>query len=29
MTMMPEEPELGGVLKNTAKELVSSVLPGR
>ena len=29
MTMMPEEPELGGVLKNTAKELVSSILPGR
>ena len=29
MTMMPDEPELGSVLKNTAKELVSSVLPGR
>jgi pyruvate dehydrogenase (quinone) len=29
MTMMPGEPELGSVLKNTAKELVSSVVPGR
>ena len=29
MTMIPEEPELGSVLKNTAKELVSSVLPGQ
>jgi pyruvate dehydrogenase (quinone) len=29
MTMMPDEPELGGVLKNTAKELVSSILPGK
>jgi pyruvate dehydrogenase (quinone) len=29
MTMMPDEPELGSVLKNTAKELVSSVIPGR
>jgi len=29
MTMMPDEPELGSVLKNSAKELVSSVLPGR
>ncbi len=27
MTMMPSEPELGSVLKNTAKEVLSSVLP--
>jgi pyruvate dehydrogenase (quinone) len=29
MSMIPSEPELGSVLKNSAKELVSSVLPGR
>jgi pyruvate dehydrogenase (quinone) len=29
MTMMPSEPELGSVLKNSAKELMSTVLPGR
>jgi pyruvate dehydrogenase (quinone) len=29
MTMMPDEPELGSVLKNSAKELVSTILPGR
>jgi pyruvate dehydrogenase (quinone) len=29
MTMMPSEPELGSVLKNSAKELISTVLPGR
>jgi pyruvate dehydrogenase (quinone) len=28
MTMMGSEPELGSVLKNTAKELLASVLPG-
>ena len=28
MTMMPSEPELGSVLKNSAKELLSTVLPG-
>lgn len=27
MMMMPEEPELGGVLKNTAKELLTSLVP--
>lgn len=27
MMMMPEEPELGGVLKNTAKELLASLVP--
>jgi pyruvate dehydrogenase (quinone) len=25
---MPGEPELGSVLKNTAKEVLSSILPG-
>ena len=29
MTMMPSEPELGSVLKNSAKEIISTVLPGR
>jgi pyruvate dehydrogenase (quinone) len=29
MTMMPSEPELGSVLKNSAKELISTVLPHR
>jgi pyruvate dehydrogenase (quinone) len=29
MTMMPSEPELGSVLKNSAKELMSTILPGR
>ena len=29
MTMMPREPELRSVLKNSAKELISTVLPGR
>ncbi len=29
MTMMPSEPELSSVLKNSAKELLSTVLPGR
>ncbi len=29
MSMMRDEPELGSVLKNSAKELLSSVLPGR
>ncbi|GAN77469.1 thiamine pyrophosphate protein [Acidisphaera rubrifaciens HS-AP3] len=29
MTMIPDEPELGSVLKNSAKELLSTVLPGR
>jgi pyruvate dehydrogenase (quinone) len=29
MTMMPSEPELGSVLKNSAKELLSTVLPSR
>lgn len=29
MTMMPSEPELGSVLKNSARELISTVLPGR
>jgi pyruvate dehydrogenase (quinone) len=29
MTMMPDEPELGSVLKNSAKELVSTILPGK
>jgi len=27
LMMMPEEPELGGVLKNTAKELLTSLVP--
>ena len=29
MTMIPSEPELGSVLKNSAKELISTILPGR
>ena len=29
MTMIPSEPELGSVLKNSAKELLSTVLPGK
>jgi len=29
VSMIPSEPELGGVLRNTAKELLSSVLPGK
>ena len=29
MTMMPSEPELGSVLKNSAKELIASFLPGK
>lgn len=29
MMMMPDEPELGSVLKNTAKELLTSIVPGR
>ena len=29
MTMMRDEPELGSVLKNSAKELLTSVLPGK
>jgi pyruvate dehydrogenase (quinone) len=29
MTMIPDEPELGSVLKNSAKELISTILPGR
>ena len=29
MTMMPSEPELGSVLKNSAKELISTILPHR
>jgi pyruvate dehydrogenase (quinone) len=28
MMMMPEEPELGSVLKNSAKELLTSIVPG-
>jgi pyruvate dehydrogenase (quinone) len=28
MTMIPSEPELGSVLKNSAKELISTILPG-
>ena len=28
MTMIPDEPELGSVLKNSAKELVSTIIPG-
>jgi len=27
--MIPSEPELGSVLKNSAKELLASVLPGK
>jgi pyruvate dehydrogenase (quinone) len=29
MMMIPDEPELGSVLKNTAKELLTSIVPGR
>lgn len=29
MTMLPEEPEVGSVIKNSAKELLSTILPGR
>ena len=29
LTMIPSEPELASVLKNSAKELISTVLPGR
>ncbi len=29
MTMIPDEPELGSVLKNSAKELLATVLPGQ
>ena len=29
MFMMRDEPELGSVLKNSAKELLTSVLPGK
>jgi len=29
VSMIPSEPELGGVLRNTAKELLTSVLPGK
>jgi pyruvate dehydrogenase (quinone) len=29
MTMMPREPELGSVLKNSAKALIATILPGR
>ena len=29
MTMMGTEPELGSVIKNSAKELLASVLPGK
>jgi pyruvate dehydrogenase (quinone) len=29
MMMMPHEPELGSVLKNTAKELLTSIVPGK
>ncbi|GAN76385.1 thiamine pyrophosphate protein [Acidisphaera rubrifaciens HS-AP3] len=29
MTMMLSEPELGSVMKNTAKEVLASVLPGK
>ena len=29
MTMIPSEPELGSVLKNSAKELLSTILPGK
>ncbi|MFC0407251.1 thiamine pyrophosphate-requiring protein [Roseomonas elaeocarpi] len=28
MTMIPSEPELGSVLKNSAKELISTIMPG-
>ena len=29
MTMIPSEPELGSVLKNSAKEMLSTILPGQ
>jgi pyruvate dehydrogenase (quinone) len=29
MTMMGDEPELGSVLKNSAKQVLASVLPGK
>ncbi len=29
MTMIPSEPELGSVLKNSAKEVLSTILPGQ
>jgi pyruvate dehydrogenase (quinone) len=29
MFMMRDEPELGSVLKNSAKELLTSILPGK
>ncbi len=29
MMMLPKEPELGSVLKNTAKELLTSIVPGK
>ena len=29
VSMIPSEPELGSVLKNSAKELLTSVLPGK
>jgi pyruvate dehydrogenase (quinone) len=29
MTMMPREPELGSVLKNSAKALIATIFPGR
>ena len=29
MTMMGDEPELGSVLKNSAKQILAGVLPGR
>jgi pyruvate dehydrogenase (quinone) len=29
MMMMRDEPELGSVLKNSAKELLTSIIPGK
>jgi pyruvate dehydrogenase (quinone) len=29
VSMIPSEPELGSVLKNSAKELLTTVLPGK
>jgi hypothetical protein len=29
MTMMWSEPELGSVVKNSAKELLTSIIPGK
>ena len=29
LTMLPSEPELGSVLKNSAREMLSSILPGK